>query len=269
VITHQDPIRRNNVKTIGNLDASRAMLFVHGFGTDQTVWSEVADAFLPDFRIVLVDNVGAGHSAPEAFVQSQYLNLQSYATDLLEVCDAMSLTDVILVGHSAGAMIGVLAATKRPPLFSKLVLIGSSPRYLNDRGYHGGFSNADLDELYSLMTLDYDKWADYFAATAMGNADRPHLAKHFASCLKTIPADRALTVLCSIFQSDYRFQLPLVTQPTLILQSREDIAVPLEVAEYIHTEIKGSRLSVINATGHFPHVSAPSIVIAEIRAFVD
>ena len=61
-----------------------------------------AESFLSDFRLVLLDNVGAGQSEPAAFQQSRYLNLGGYVSDLFEVCDALLLQDAILVGPRWG-----------------------------------------------------------------------------------------------------------------------------------------------------------------------
>ena len=264
-----DPLERNNVTLAGNPQARRAMVFVHGFGTDQRAWSTVAESFGEDFSLVLLDNVGAGPSEPAAFQQSRYLNLGGYVSDLFEVCDALLLQDAILVGHSVGAMICLLAAARRPGRFSRLVMIGASPRYLDDEGYRGGFAEADLKALYQEVSLRYSEWADAFAPAAMGNADKPQLARHFAETMKSIPADRALTVLCSIFQSDHRADVSTLDIPTLVIQSQDDPAVPLEVAEYLHQHIKGSRLALINATGHLPHVSARYEVVAAMSEFID
>ena len=263
-----DPLKRNCVTVSGNLNAAKTIIFVHGFGTDQTAWNDVAAAFLDDFRVVLFDNVGAGRSIPEAFVQEHYLNLNKYADDLIEICAALNLRDAVVVGHSVGAMISLLAAIRKPSFFAKLVLIGASPRYLDDGDYRGGFTEKDLNELYRVVTLRYSDWADSFAPLAMANADRPSLASHFAATIKLIPADRALTVLCSIFQSDHRADLEKLERPALLIHAREDIAVPQAVAEYLQRAIKGSRLAVINATGHLPHISAPSEVIAAMHDFV-
>jgi sigma-B regulation protein RsbQ len=263
-----DPLARNHVSIVGNGSAARTMVFVHGFGTDQRVWTDVARPFLDDFRVVLLDNAGAGRSDPAAFVQHNYLRLDRYAADLVEVCDALGLRDAILIGHSVGAMLCLLAAVRRPDLVSRLVLIGASPRYLDEPGYHGGFSEALLAETYSTVSRSYTSWADGFAAIAMANPERPQLAQHFANSLKSIPAGHALTVLYSIFQSDHRADLPRVARPTLLIQARDDIAVPPEVAEYLHRHIAGSLLTVIDATGHLPHVSAPDQVIAAMQGFV-
>ena len=243
------------------------MIFVHGFGTDQSAWRDVVAAFANDYRIVLLDNAGAGGADPGAFVQHRYLDLRQYVADLIEVTEAVGAADAILVGHSVGAMVGLLAAVARPELYSKLILIGASPRYLDEPGYRGGFSDADLEALYAAVSTGYPEWAERYSASAMP-PERPDLARDFAASLRAIPPDHALTVLCSIFQSDHRADLARVRQPTLIVQARNDIAVPGEVAQFIHDSIPGSQLVVIEASGHLPHISAPTLVVDAIATFL-
>ncbi|APW44755.1 alpha/beta hydrolase [Rhodoferax saidenbachensis] len=263
-----DPLIKNHVTVLGPADAERTMVFVHGFGTDQTAWREVQAAFTAGCRIVLLDNVGGGSTPPEAFVQHHYLNLHRYAADLLDVCEALQIRNAVLVGHSVGAMISVLASLRQPERFSRLVLIGASPRYLNDTDYHGGFSKEDLNGLYSAMETSYAEWADQFAPAVMRNADRPGLSQHFAASIKSIPQERALTVLYSIFQSDHRADVKKVRHPTLLIHANEDLAVPLGVAHYLHQSIAGSQLAVVDATGHLPHISAPAAVVQAMQGFV-
>ena len=245
-----DPLARNAVTVTGNPEAARTIVFVHGFGTDQNAWKDITPAFVDDFRIVLLDNVGAGRADPQAFVQHRYLNLSQYAHDLLDVCHALKLRDAILVGHSVGAMIGVLATIAEPDCFAKLVLIGASPRYLDDGEYHGGFTTQQLNDLYQAVTLSYAEWAGQFASLAMANEDRPGLAAAFAETIRDIPKDRALTVLCSVFQSDHRADVRRLDKPTLLVHAHGDIAVPESVAGYLQRAITGSRLVMIDAQGH-------------------
>ena len=243
------------------------MVFVHGFGTDQTAWKDVASAFSDDHQIVLLDNAGAGRSAPDAFVQHRYLNLHQYANDVIEVCAALGVRDATLVGHSVGGMIGVLAALDRPDMYARLVLIAASPRYLDEPGYRGGFAESDLEALYRGVASNYSEWADGFAT--LTNPGAPAQAAVFATCLKTIPPENALTVLCSIFQSDHRADVARLRQPTLIIQAREDVAVPLDVANYLHRSINHSELCVVDARGHMPHITEPAEVVAAMRRFVE
>lgn len=266
--SREDILRAHRVTLDGLQDAARTMLFVHGFGTNQSAWAGVTPAFRDSARLVLFDQAGAPGLPPEDFVQSNYLGLGGYADDLLAVCRALDLRDVVLVGHSFGAMVGVLAAIRAPEHIGKLVLIGASPRYLDDTGYRGGLTDEAFDQIYSAIVADLGSWADAFSARAMRCESRPELVRHFASTLKSIPAERLLTVLCAILQSDHRADLRNLRQPTLIVQSLDDALVPREVAEFLHREIAGSRLVEIDAQGHFPHLTATAAVVEAIRGFV-
>jgi len=264
----RDPLRRHHVTIEGDPRAPRTMVFAHGFGSDQTVWEPVAAAFRADFRIVRYDHAGAGRSDPAAFVQYRYLKLDAYAQDLIDVCAALELENAVFVGHSMGAMVGVLAATRRPTLFDRLVLIGASPRYLDDDGYRGGFSPQDLESVYRAMHDNFSRWADGFAPVMIGTDKPREQVDHFAECMKSIPPDRALTVAYAVFQSDHRADLARLDRPALLLQTREDRAVPMEVAHYLNEHLCGSRLAVVDTAGHLPHVTDPGAVIAAIREFV-
>ena len=264
-----NPIVKNNVNIIGNPNADETIIFAHGFGTDQTAWHAVADAFKNDYRIVLYDNVGAGNAQPEAYSSNRYSDLHSYSNDLLDICKVLNIKDAIMVAHSVSGMIATLTALKVPQYFKKIILVGASPRYRNDEGYTGGFEQSDLDGLYQAMDTNYFAWVSGFSSMAMANADRPELAQSFASSLSAIRPDIAQAVARVIFQSDHLNDVPHLQKPTLIVQSEEDIAVPLEVAQYLHKNIENSTMVVVKATGHFPHISAPTQIIDAIKEFLD
>ncbi|WP_298399461.1 alpha/beta hydrolase [uncultured Azonexus sp.] len=262
-------LRRNNVNVAGNPEAGKMLVFVHGFGTDQDVWSAVTPAFADSYRLVLLDNAGAGDSDVEAFerASARYLTLRGYAEDLVEVGQLLELRDATLVGHSVGGMISLLASLQNPAMFSRLVLIAASPRYLNDTGYHGGFTEDMLSGIHMAMYQNYQDWTKTYAMSAMAHPEKPELHEYFARHLSGIPFSRAAKILFTILKSDHRADLGKVSVPTLIIQSGEDIAVPHEVADYMHRHIPHSRLAHIDATGHLPHLSDPQAVIAAMREF--
>lgn len=264
----QNLINKHNVRIIGNERAARTIIFAHGFGTDQTAWKAVAAAFAAEYKIILYDNAGAGNTDLNTFDADKYRKLYCYSDDLVAICEALDIHDAILVGHSVSGMIGMQAAIKAPHRFHQLVFISASPRYLNDEGYVGGFEQSDLDVLYEAMNNNYFAWVSGFAAMVMNNDDRPQLAAGFAQTLSALRPDIAQSVARTIFQSDCRAELPRLEQDTLIMQTSHDVAVPMEVAEYLHKHIKNSKLVVVNATGHFPHISAPEQIITAIRNFI-
>src|SRR5215217_893006 len=165
-------VRRNNV-TLRGRPSGPPMVFAHGFGCDQNMWRFVVPAFEDEYRVVLFDHVGAGGSELAAYDEQKYSSLDGYAGDVLELCAELELEDVVFVGHSVSGMIGVLAATRQPERFAKLVLVSPSPRYLDDDGYVGGFRLADIEELLESLDSNYLGWSRAMAPVIMGNADRP------------------------------------------------------------------------------------------------
>lgn len=266
-----DPLIRNNVNLLGNLNAKQSIVFVNGLGTDQSHWRLVVPAFQESHRLVLFDHVGSVPSSFEYFRSNQfrYLNAFGYAQDLLEICAALDLKgDTILIGHSFGAFVGVLAAIQRPEQFARLILIGATPRYLDAEGYRGGFSEAEIEAIYDAIGTDYRSWANTFANISVG-ADSVDHTRRFAESLVRIPKDMMLTVLCSILQADHRAILAQLKVPTLIIQSATDKFVPMSVGEYLHAHIPASALEVIDADGHLPQLTSPEKLIRVISNYIN
>ena len=258
---------RNNVKVSGRAGGP-PMMFAHGFGCDQNLWRLVAPAFEADHRVVLFDHVGAGGSDMGAYDRVKYASLDGYATDVLEIVRELGLGPVVFVGHSVSAMIGVLAACREPERFAKLVLVGPSPSYLDDGDYVGGFGREDIEDLLESLDSNFLGWSSVMAPVIMGNPERPELGEELRNSFCRTDPEIAAQFARVTFLSDNRADLPSVRTPTLILQAREDAIAPPPVGEYVHRQIAGSRLVVLDATGHCPNLSAPAETIEAIRAFV-
>lgn len=261
-----DVLKRNNVTVTGT--GSRTMVLVHGFGCDQRMWRLVTPEFEPHHRVVLLDLVGAGHSDWSAYDPAHYHSLQAHAHDVLAVLQALDLREVVLVGHSVGAMIGMLAVLEEPTRFAHLVLVAPSPRYINEEGYIGGFEPDDIEELLDTMDANYQDWSEGITPVIMGNPQRPELAAELhASFCRTDPAI-ARHFARVTFLADCREALPQVATPTLILQCATDTIAPRAVGEYLHQHLLSSELVVLDTAGHCPHVSAPMATAAAIHHYL-
>jgi sigma-B regulation protein RsbQ len=233
------------------------------------MWRFVTPAFEDDHRIVLFDYVGSGKSDLRAYDADRYSTIDGYARDVLDVCEALDLRDITFVGHSVSAMAGVLAANAAPERFARLVLIGPSPRYLNDApSYVGGFERADIEGLLETMDRNYIGWANFLAPAIMKNPDRPELGEELTASFCSTDPVIARRFAEATFFADNRADLAAVRAPSLILQCSEDIIAPLEVGEYLHRELAGSTLRVMQATGHCPHMSAPDETIALMKSYL-
>lgn len=258
---------RNNVIVHGKPDG-RPMLFAHGFGCDQNMWRYVWPAFAAEYRIVLFDHVGLGGSDPAAYDPDRYADLDGYAQDVLEICHELELTDVVLVGHSVSAMIGILAAAQEPGRFGALVLIGPSPRYIDEEGYRGGFSREDIEGLLESMESNYLGWSSVMAPVIMGNPDRPELGEELTNSFCRADPEVARQFARATFLSDNRDDLARVSTPCLVLQCARDAIAPIEVGEYVHAHLSNSQFVLLDATGHCPNLSAPEPTVDAIRDFL-
>jgi sigma-B regulation protein RsbQ len=263
-----DALRRLAVRDGGNADG-RPMLLAHGFGCDQSMWRFITPAFDAEYRTITFDYVGAGASDRSAYDPDRYSSLEGYADDVLGIIRALDLRDVVMVAHSVSAMIAILASIAEPDRFGDLILVTPSPRYLDDLpGYRGGFGRADIEGLLQMMDVNAMGWAAYLAPVVMGNPDRPELSTDLEATFCSIDPTMARQFAKVTFLADNRADLDHVTTPSLVIQCTNDAVAPMSVGAYLADHLVGTTLSVIDATGHCPHVSHPAQTVAAIQAYL-
>jgi sigma-B regulation protein RsbQ len=262
----QDVIKRNNVKVFGR--GTQPMLFAHGFGCDQNMWRYLTGEFEDDYRIILFDYVGSGRSDLAAYDAQRYATLEGYAQDVLDIVRALDLHDIVFVGHSVSSMIGVLAANEEPDRFEQLILIGPSPRYINEDRYVGGFERKDIEGLFEMMDRNFIGWANFLAPAIMKNSDRPELSAELTESFCSTDPVIARRFAEATFLADNREDLSRVTVPSLILQCSDDMVAPEAVGRYVNSELTQSTLRIMKATGHCPHMSHPEETVALMKEYL-
>lgn len=252
-----------NVRVVGS--GRRFLVLAHGFGTDQSAWNRILPYFTQSYRVILYDLVCAGSVNPDYFDFRRYTTLEAYVDDLLRILDSLGVDRCAYVGHSVSAMIGILASIRRPELFSKLILIGASPRFLNDEEYHGGFELGEIEKVFSAMEANYEAWVNGFAPLAVG-ADVPTAVREFSRTLFNMRPDISLFVSRTVFNSDLRGVLGLVKVPCCIIQTARDVSVPVSVATYLKNHLGGrNTVEMLNIEGHLPHLSAPALLAQHLN----
>jgi sigma-B regulation protein RsbQ len=259
-------IARNNVRTFGR--GTQPMVFAHGFGCDQAMWRLITPAFESAYRIVLFDYVGCGKSDWSAYSAERYATLQGYVQDVIEVIRALGMEKVIFVGHSVSSVVGLLASIQAPELFARHILIGPSPRYVNEPGYVGGFEHADIEGLLDLMEKNYVGWAQFLAPVVMKNGEEPALSRELQESFCSTDPRITRQFARATFFADNRADLPQVTVPSLILQCSDDAIAPDPVGEYVHRHLPRSTYRKMAATGHCPHMSHPQETIALMKEYL-
>lgn len=261
------PLQRHNATVSGG--GNTTLLFAHGYGCDKSVWRELIPDFEDRYRVVVFDHAGAGECDRYAYDNFRHSTLDGYADDVIALCEELQSERLVMVGHSVSAMIGALAAIKRPELFDLLVMIGPSACYFNDGSYVGGFELPDLAEFLELIETNFQGWGTALAMLAMGNHDRPELADALRDRICRVDPVIAGVFARVTFLTDLRGEIPKLTTPTVIFQCEQDPVAPESAVRFIHQSIPESRLVELEATGHCTHMSHPSKVSQALRRVLE
>jgi sigma-B regulation protein RsbQ len=106
------------------------------------------------------------------------------------------------------------------------------------------------------------------APALVGEDSPPAVAQELETLMRERSDETAVSVARAFLLEDYREDLGRVSVPTLVMQGSKDPFVPLEVGRFMERQLPEGHFVQLAATGHFPSLSAPSEVIAAIRAFL-
>lgn len=233
---------------------SPALLFVHGWQADHTVWDDVIEALGPNVHTVAVDLRGSGGSRGSG---GPY-RLERFAADLRDLIAARGLGPVIAIGHSMGGTVALRFAVDAPELTRGIVLIAPVPPS------GGGYS---------------EKGEAYLRATAGDReAARAWLARTFSS----VPADATLERLClaaastqrsvalesfeSWAHADFAEEVRRITAPALVIAPEQDTP---EVYERKVAEIlRNGRFLRLPQCAHYAILEKPNEIAHAVRDLV-
>lgn len=259
-------IRRNNVHVSGT--GRDTVVLSHGFGVDQTAWKRVLPQLERRYSVVRYDLTGLGRSERRAYDRDRYATLHGHARDLLEICSELKLEHSLFIGHSAGAMAGILAAIERPELFRKMILLAASPHYIDEPHYVGGFGREQIAAVFESVARDYLAYCDVMVPVAIGdNVDRA-VADDLLATFKRTDPEIAHHFAQVVFLSDHRDDLPNLSVPALVVQPSQDTFVPVQVGHFVAAQIQRGELHVLHGRGgHFPHLAAPDDVLKVVNEY--
>ena len=138
-------------------------------------------------------------------------------------------------------------------------------RYLNDTKYNGGFEISQINEIFKAIEEDFPSFVKSFAPVAIG-VNNTKAISEFEHSLGRMKPHIALSVAKTVFLSDYRRILPLITVPSFIIQSRKDAVVPKSVAFYIKMKLGSfASVKILETEGHFPHLTAYHLLLKALK----
>jgi pimeloyl-ACP methyl ester carboxylesterase len=234
-----------------------AVVFLHSFAMDGTMFQPQIAAFGPEYRCITVDERGNGESLTEA--DFTYWDI---ASDVLAVLDELGIGSAIVSGTSQGGFIGLRMALQAPGRVGGLVLMGTSAD-AEDPGVaasYRGLGQAWFDNGPTQQLIDT------VASIVLG--DLP--AEDWKAKWRTIDGPRFLRNVTTLVERDSVVgRLGEITVPALVLHGSADAAYPVAKAEQIVAGLpQADPLVVIDNGAHYLSLTHPDAVNGHLETFL-
>jgi pimeloyl-ACP methyl ester carboxylesterase len=258
-----------------DLGKGQSIVFIHGFGCSMDTWKSLAENLGNDFRLVLMDLKGHGYSDRP---RDSHYSTQDQADIVVGLMENLKLTNVILVGHSYGAGIALLAALKdlyRPShLICGLILIGGSayPERLHFRirwlglPVIGWLTTRLTSASFRTRMCLHGTFYDHAKVT-------DSLVELYAKYQRLPGTNHALTTMAaqlipphidSIRKEYKKLEIPVVN----ILGERDRV-ISRSTAEGLCQLLPHCSLVTVSDAGHIPQEERPEEMVRLIRKFID
>ena len=250
------------------------LIFIHGFGASMDTWRLLVKDLRDEFRLVFLDLRGHGYSARPR--DSRY-SIQDHADAVFALMEHLGLNSAVLVGHSLGSGVALLAALNehsRPTrLVSKVVLLAGSahPEQLNFFGWWLGVPAIAwlATQLTPASFLTRMALRHAFHDPAKVTDSLIELYAKYQRIPGTIYA--LMWTVRSFIAADIdlvRRSLSQIQIPVLNILGEHDRIVPRSTAEALRNLLPQYRLEIIDGVGHVPQEECPEAVVRLIRKFV-
>ncbi len=245
----------------------RPLVLLHGWAMSAAVFSEIGALLADDFRLLIPDLPGHGHSSP-----AMQNNLAAISADLLGWLDAVVEGPSALVGWSLGGMLAMEMASREAIAVDRLVLIGTTPRFTLSDDWPYGLPAVQVRALARNLERRFEATlADFFALAFAGEKiadERLRKIRSFAVKRSPLPdRDAALGLLNMLAVQDQREILPAIKQPVMVLHGELDQISPFAAGKYLSETFAGGHLEAFAGVGHGPFLSQPQAAVVKIRKF--
>lgn len=239
-----------------------AVVLLHGWGMNGGVWKNVAAGLTDRFQLYLVDLPGFGYSGEIART-----SLGGWASAVRAVVPP----DAAWVGWSLGGMVAMAAAARSAP--AGLVLVGATPRFVQDDDWPDAVAPEILDNFAGQLQSDYRSTLLRFLALQAKGSDRAReevrelRERVFA---RGEPRPSALAAgLRLLRESDLRDRLESIAAPALLIHGARDTLAPLPGARRTAQALRRARLESVPGAGHAPFISHPDDFGQRLTAFLE
>jgi 3-oxoadipate enol-lactonase len=236
--------------------AAPPILFLHGVGSDKSVWRPQLRHFGETRRAVAFDYPGYGESE---FVESA--TRDDFAAAMLAAMDALAIERAHICGLSLGGVIAIAMHALAPARCASLIIADSFAIHPDGQAIHDRSVSAS-----TAMTMR--ELAEARTGLLLGSAEPPGLRAEVIETMAAIDPAAYRLGAAAVWLADQRERSAAIAVPTLILVGEEDAITPPALSEDLNRLIPGSRFQLIERAGHLANAEQPEAFNSAIESFL-
>lgn len=242
----------------------KPLVMLHGWGMHSGVWQPLVKKLSQHYMLYLIDLPGMGNSRP-----IDPCHVHSVAEEVAEVIPGVS--DIL--GWSMGGLIAQQIALNQPDRIRRLVLVGSSPRFINQDGWELGISTRDFQDFADKINNDYQQTIlQFLTLQCMKAKNARETVKILRETLALKPAPTQATLertLNILLQTDLRESVPNIHKPTLLIHGDRDTLAPVQAAHWMMKQLPKGFLRVMSGAAHAPFLSHSEQFVEALEQFLE
>lgn len=250
-----------HVEIIGQ---GQPLVMLHGWGMHSGVWQPLIKKLSAQYMLYLVDLPGMGNSRP-----IEPYHLHALADEVAQVIPGVS--DVM--GWSLGGLIAQRIALNQPDRIRRLILIGSTPCFVNKTDWDAGVNSANFESFASAVNRDYKATIlQFLTLQCMKSDDARSTLKQLRASFATRPTPTQTTLqraLQILLETDLREEVSSIRKPTLLIHGDRDTLAPVQAAHWMMQQLPYGFLRVISGSAHAPFLSHSEQFITALNQFLE
>lgn len=229
-----------------------AVVLLHGFPFNRSIWSEQVSALQRDFRIITPDLRGHGESE----VTAGTITMETMARDIAALLDQLQVSHTVLGGLSMGGYVALAFARLFPERLQALVLADTRAQGDTAEAKQNRAVQAEKALKEGMKPIADGMLPKLFTPETFSN--RAAVVQRVNEMMLSTPPEGAAAALRGMAErQDHTTFLSHINVPTLILVGREDPITPLADSQLMHEKIAGSRLEIIEKAAHVSNLEQP------------
>jgi len=233
------------------------IIFLHGVGSDKSVWRPQLDHFAKSRHAIAFDYPGYGTSDPA----DSEADHDDFAAAILAAMDALGVGQAHICGLSLGGVVAIALHHAAPDRCASLIIADSFATHPDGRGIFN--RSAKASRAMTMRELAEDRVEMLLAPNA---ADA--LRDEVVATMAAISPDAYRVGARAVWLADQRERLAAITVPTLVIVGQEDRITPPMLSRDLVSRIAGARLIEIAGAGHLTNIERPSAFNAAIDQFL-